>query len=496
MSHLFSFFSCTNNCLAIAAFAVVLLYEVINGFHDSANAIATVIYTHALSSKLAVILSGIFNFLGVVLGGLGVAYTIVHLISIDLLFDINSSYGLKAIFSILLAAIFWNLCTWILCLPNSSSHTLVGTIIGINITYAISNNISVMDSFNFDKFLNVFLSLIISPILGLIISGILVLVLNFFWKIIQESYYLYMFSRTYKHLQKDVTPPFLVRAILILSSIGVSYSHGANDGQKGIGLIMLILICIFPSEYFVNLCASQYDINQTRNSVYSLENYYIHNKKSLKRSTNIMAIHSIDKNSLSLDKSSDEKILNVFQSLKKLLDNTLSYKELHIDQRYKLRQLLLYMTEFIDTINKYSQIKSDDKHFLKKLKKSLICTIEYAPIWIIMLVALALSIGTLMGWKRIVTTFGEKIGTKNITYVQAISSQLTAAISMSTASYTGVPVSTTHIISSSIAGAILVNGDKIQTRTVKNIIISWVLTFPISIVLSSILYWISLTMIN
>ncbi|XBC44362.1 MAG: inorganic phosphate transporter [Buchnera aphidicola (Schlechtendalia peitan)] len=492
MSYLFSFMSYANNFLAVIALLIVLSYEIINGFHDSANAIATVIYTRALSSRLAVILSGIFNFLGVAFGGLSVAYTIVHLLSIDLLLNINSSYGLKAIFSMLLAAMLWNLCTWILCLPTSSSHTLVGTIIGVNITYAISNHYSIVSSFNLDKLLSVFLSLIISPVLGLIVAGVLVLILKYCWKFIQNNFFL----RHQKKYRKEGTPPFLVKIILILSSIGVSYSHGANDGQKGIGLIMLILICILPSEYFVNLHTSQYTITQTKNAIYHLEDYYIHNKINLKKSIDVMATHSIDKQLLLFKKSPDEKILNIFKNLHKLLNHTLNYKELNVDQRYQLRQSLLYITEFIEVINKYSPIKSDDKYFLNNLKKNLICTIEYAPIWIIILVALSLSIGTIMGWKRIVKTFGEKIGTKDITYVQAISSQLTAAISIGTASYTGVPVSTTHIISSSIAGTILVNGDKIQIRTVKNIIIAWILTFPISIILSSSLYWISLQIIH
>jgi len=496
MSYLFYFFGYNNNFLIIFSLLLILLYEVINGFHDSANAIATVIYTHALSSELAVMLSGICNFLGVIFGGLSVAYTIVHLLSINLLLNIDSIYGLKAIFSMLLAAILWNLCTWFLCLPTSSSHTLIGAIIGINITYAINNNCSIMHVFNFNKLFSVFLSLIFSPILGLILAGILVLILKYFWRVSKNSYVVNAISKPYKQCKKSIKPPFLVRIILILSSMGVSYSHGANDGQKGIGLIMLILICVAPSGYFVNLHASKCDINQTKNSILDLKKYYLHNKNNLQNSVNMMKIHVNNKKLMLFSQSNDTNILNVLYSSQKLLDNVCDYKELKSDQRYQLRQSLLYLTEFIDVINQYSSIKFEDRYFLNKLKKNLSNTIEYAPIWIIVLVALSLSIGTLIGWRRIVTTFGEKIGKKKMTYAQAISSQLTAAISISTASYTGIPVSTTHIISSSIAGTILINGDEIQTQTIKNIIIVWVLTFPVSIVLSSGLYWISLKLIN
>ncbi|XBC43313.1 MAG: inorganic phosphate transporter [Buchnera aphidicola (Meitanaphis flavogallis)] len=499
MSFLFSYSNYNSNFLIIIAFVMILSYEVINGFHDSANAIATIIYTHTLSSELAVIVSGIFNFLGVMFGGLSVAYTIVHLLSIDLLLNINSSYGLKAIFSILFAAMLWNLCTWFFYLPTSSSHTLIGTIIGINITYAISNHFSIIGSFNFSKLLNVFLSLIISPILGLVFSGILVLLFQRFWKISNNNSCYYTTNITqnsYDPCHRNVNPPFLVKTVLILSSIGVSYSHGANDGQKGIGLIMLVLICLFPSEYFVNLNASKCDINQTKSSVLNLEKYYIHNKFSLQKSVDIMSTRATNIKFLSFKRSPDEKMLAIFHYAYNLLQGKLSYTELNIDQRYKLRQSLLYITEFIDIINQDFMIKSTDKHFLNNLKKDLLYTVEYAPIWIIVLVAVSLSIGTVIGWRRIAMTFGEKIGTKNMTYAQAMASQLTSAISIGTASYTGIPVSTTHIVSSSITGTILINGDEVQMRTIKNIIVAWILTFPVSMILSSSLYWISLKFIS
>ncbi|XBC37663.1 MAG: inorganic phosphate transporter [Buchnera aphidicola (Meitanaphis microgallis)] len=495
MSYLFSYFSYNSILLIVLAFSIVLSYEIINGFHDSANSIATVIYTHALSSELAVVTSGIFNFLGVVFGGLSVAYAIVHLISIDLLLNINSIYGLKAIFSILFSAILWNLCTWFFYLPTSSSHTLIGAIVGIDIAYAICNHCSIIDALNFNKLLNVLLSLIISPILGLIIAGILVYVLKCFWKVSKEGYCINTTPKIYEKYSENIYPPYLVRIILILSSIGVSYSHGANDGQKGIGLIMLVLVCIFPSEYFVNLNASQYDINQTKQSISHLEKYYKNNKSNLKDSINIFATHTVNTKLMFSPKFFDKRLLNIFHSIQELLKNVFSYKDLNVHQRCELRRSLLYVTEFIEIINQNSMITSNEKHFLNNLKKNLSCTIEYAPIWIIMLVALSLSIGSMIGWRRIAITFGEKIGNKDITYAQAISSQLTAAASIGTASYTGIPVSTTHIVSSSIAGAILVNGDGIQTRTIKNIVIAWILTFPVSIILSGSLYWISLKLI-
>lgn len=484
MLYLFSYSDLNHNLFIFLALFFVLFYEAINGFHDTANAVSTLIYTRAMSANIAVIISGIFNFLGVLFGGLTVAYAIVHLLPNDLLLNNNSHHSLAMVFSILLAAILWNLSTWYFCLPASSSHSLIGAIIGVGLTNAIITGSSVLHALNIPKILNVFISLILSPIIGLIISAGLIFLLrcitNKYKKL--NPIHLTPLEREINNGQKN--PPFLIKMALILSSIGVSYSHGANDGQKGIGLIMLVLIGIAPSNFLVNLNSSQNDIIHTKKTINFLKKYYTNNYlQTIKKNNN---------KNLYLNYS---KIIKNVKKTEILLHNIYNYKMLNIKQRFQLRHFLLCIAENIDQITNF-KINNNEKNFLFKTKIEILKNVEYAPIWIILIVAFALSIGTMFGWKRIVITIGEKIGKKRMTYAQAMSAQITASFSIGIASYTGIPVSTTHILSSSVAGSMLADGNQIQKSTIKNIIIAWILTLPISILLSGFLYWITLCLIN
>ena len=161
-----------------------------------------------------------------------------------------------------------------------------------------------------------------------------------------------------------------------------------------------------------------------------------------------------------------------------------------------MRRLLMCISDTADKAAKLPGVSNEDKRFLTKLKDDLLNTVEYAPIWIIVAVALALSLGTMVGWRRVATTIGEKIGKKGMTYAQGMSAQMTAAVSIGVASYTGMPVSTTHVLSSSVAGTMLVDGGGVQSRTIKSILLAWVFTLPISILLSGGLYWIALQFVS
>jgi low-affinity inorganic phosphate transporter len=242
MLYLFSYSDVNHSLFVFLALLFVLFYEAINGFHDTANAVSTLIYTRAISAHIAVIMSGIFNFLGVLLGGLTVAYAIVHLLPNDLLLNSSANNALAMVFSMLLAAIIWNLSTWYFCLPASSSHSLIGSIIGIGLTNALVTGSSLVNALNISKMTNVFLSLIFSPIIGLIIAGGLIFLLRHYFNNSKHFYHIHMTPLEREITEGKKKPPFLIRIALILSSIGVSYAHGANDGQKGIGLIMLVLI--------------------------------------------------------------------------------------------------------------------------------------------------------------------------------------------------------------------------------------------------------------
>ncbi|VFP83373.1 inorganic phosphate transporter PitA [Candidatus Erwinia haradaeae] len=494
MLDLFSALDFHTGYLLFIALFFILFYEAINGFHDTANAVATVIYTRALSSQLAVVMSGIFNFFGVLLGGLSVAYAIVHLLPTDLLLNIRSTHGLIMLCSMLLAAIIWNLSTWYFGLPASSSHTLIGGIIGISLTHAWITHNSLVEALNIPKMLNILLSLIISPLFGFIIAGSLIFVLRKYWSGNKKRQRIHMTPGERERFDGKRKPPFWTRVALILSAIGVSYSHGANDGQKGIGLMMLVLIAVAPAGFAVNMNASGYDIFRTRSAVHHLYQYY-----SQRPAIFLKKIHQVSPITPITDSASQPQnrmksrcdISDTFLTIIKaqeILDNLVNYHTINIEQRIYLRHLLMCIANTVDKVSLLPNTPPIDQILLSKLKKDLLNTIEYAPIWIIMMVAIALSLGTMTGWRRIATTIGEKVGKKGMTYAQGMSAQLTAAVSIGVASYTGIPVSTTHILSSSVAGTILLSGGGIQLRTVKIILIAWLLTLPISMLLSGALY--------
>nr|WP_318383458.1 inorganic phosphate transporter PitA [uncultured Enterobacter sp.] len=498
MLHLFAGLDLHTGLLLLLALAFVLFYEAINGFHDTANAVATVIYTRAMRSQVAVVMAAVFNFFGVLLGGLSVAYAIVHMLPTDLLLNVSSAHGLAMVFSMLLAAIIWNLGTWYLGLPASSSHTLIGAIIGIGLTNALMTGTSVVDALNIPKVINIFASLIVSPIVGLVFAGGLIFLLRRFWNGTKKRDRIHMTPAEREKKDGKKKPPFWTRTALILSAIGVSFSHGANDGQKGIGLIMLVLIGVAPAGFVVNMNASGYDITRTRDAVNNVETYFQQHPALMQKATGFDPLIPAPDEVVTKPNEfhcHPGRAVNALDRAKEMLTNIESYDKLPVEQRGQLRRILLCISDITDKVAKQPEVSADDQRLLKKLKGDMLSTIEYAPIWIIMAVALALGLGTMIGWRRVATTIGEKIGKKGMTYAQGMSAQMTAAVSIGLASYTGMPVSTTHVLSSSVAGTMLVDGGGLQRKTVTNILMAWVFTLPASIILSGGLYWISLHLI-
>ena len=498
MLHLFAGLDLHTGLLLLLALAFVLFYEAINGFHDTANAVATVIYTRAMRSQLAVAMAALFNFFGVLLGGLSVAYAIVHMLPTDLLLNMGSAHGLAMVFSMLLAAIIWNLGTWYFGLPASSSHTLIGAIIGIGLTNALMTGTSVVDALNIPKVIGIFASLIISPIVGLVIAGGLIFILRRYWSGTKKRARIHLTPAEREKKDGKKKPPSWTRIALILSAIGVSFSHGANDGQKGIGLVMLVLIGVAPAGFVVNMNASGYEITRTRDAVNNVETFFQQRPDLLKKATGVdQLVPSPDTNTAANGEfhCHPANTINALDRVKTMLTGVETYDSLSPDQRGQLRRIMLCISDTTDKVAKLPDVSADDQRLLKKLKTDMLSTIEYAPIWIIMAVALALGIGTMIGWRRVATTIGEKIGKKGMTYAQGMSAQMTAAVSIGLASYTGMPVSTTHVLSSSVAGTMLVDGGGLQKKTVTSILMAWVLTLPAAIILSGVLYWLSLKLI-
>jgi len=495
MLHLFAGLDFHTGLLLLLALAFVLFYEAINGFHDTANAVATVIYTRALRSQVAVVMAAVFNFFGVLLGGLSVAYAIVHMLPTDLLLNVSSGHGLAMVFSLLFAAIIWNLGTWYFGLPASSSHTLIGAIIGIGLTNALMTGTSVVDALNIPKVLGIFGSLIISPIVGLVVAGGLIFLLRRYWSGTKKRARIHLTPAEREKKDGKKKPPFWTRIALIISAIGVAFSHGANDGQKGIGLVMLVLIGVAPAGFVVNMNATGYEITRTRDAINNVETYFQQRPDLLKKAT------GVDQLIPSPEAGATEpaqfhchpaNAINALERAKGMLTDVESYEKLTPEQRGQMRRIMLCISDVTEKVSKLPEVSADDQRLLKKLKVDMLNTIEYAPIWIIMAVALALGLGTMIGWRRVATTIGEKIGKKGMTYAQGMSAQMTAAVSIGLASYTGMPVSTTHVRSSSVAGTMLVDGGGLQRKTVTSILMAWVFTLPASILLSGGLYWISL----
>lgn len=327
-------------------------FEFVNGFHDTANAVATVIYTKSLTPTTAVVWSGIMNFLGLITGGVGVTMAIVGLIPKEILTDVNTYHSIQMVSALLISAISWNLFTWYKGIPASSSHTLIGAIIGIGVGYSILTGEDVV---NWGKVTDIGYALLLSPILGFALVIILMMIL-------------YKFAKRkdiFREPDGVTPPPFWIRATLFTTCGLVSFFHGRNDGQKGIGLVMIILMSFLPD-------------------MYHLEN------------------------------------------------------------------------------------------------------VSNPPMWVMWMVAVSLGLGTMVGWKRIVVTIGEKIGKSHLTYAQGASSELVAAITIGLSTAFKLPVSTTHILSSGIAGSMVASkGVKnLQTKTLKTILSAWILTLPVTIITS------------
>lgn len=467
------------------ALTFVLAFEFINGFHDTANAVATVIYTRAMRPSIAVIASGLFNILGVLVGGVGVAYAIVHLLPVELLIDIDTGRGLAMVFSLLTAAIAWNLGTWYLGIPASSSHTLIGSILGVGLANCWIADIRVTEGVNWQKAIDIAISLITSPIAGFVVAGLILISLK--WKKPHSSMHKTPEFRLGDAGKKH--PPFWNRLVLILSAMGVSFVHGSNDGQKGIGLIMLVLIGIVPAHFVLNLDSTGYDIARTRDAAYHLSGFYQRNADTL---SHYLALGKSNGTDLPAKFRCDPRQTEItLTALQRSLEGVRHFGELTPQQRIDVRRYLLCLDDTARKVANLAYLPIAEKQDLARLRHDLTTTTEYAPFWVVLAVALALGVGTMIGWRRVVLTVGEKIGNQGMTYAQGMSAQITAAMAIGLANVFSLPVSTTHVLSSGVAGTMVANRCGLQRQTVSHIVLAWLLTLPASMILSASVYWLA-----
>ncbi|MDP4209354.1 MAG: inorganic phosphate transporter [Bacteroidota bacterium] len=452
--------------LVICIFAACC-FEFINGFHDTANAVATVIYTNSMKPTVAVIWSGICNFLGVLVGGIAVAMGIVNLLPLSILIDQSVAHSIAMIAALILTAILWNLGTWYFGIPCSSSHTLLGSIFGVGLAYGFLPHVGVI-ALNWQKVKDVFLFLLISPLIGFAFTMAVVLLVKQFVK----------YKKLFHEPVKKKAPPFWIRGFLILTSTGLSFTHGQNDGQKGVGLLMIILIALVPVHFAVD--------------------HTMHPDKLMLQANNIETVLSkVDPSGLSASgKASLGIIKEKIDTMQSTLTGVGNFKNLKKESNFEIRKDILIIAKESSKIlspdvdDPILKLSKEDKVQLKDSISEMKKFTEYAPLWVILLISISLGLGTMIGWKRIVVTIGEKIGKEHMNYAQGASANLVTAITIGVSSSFGLPVSTTHILSSGVAGSMFAtHGIKnLRMKMIKSIMIAWLVTLPVTILLSGSLF--------
>jgi phosphate/sulfate permease len=442
----------------IISIVLVIFFEFINGFHDTANAVATVIYTNSMKPTIAVVFSGIMNFIGVFLGGIGVAMGIVNLLPIEIMVDPDIWHSVSMILAILLTSIIWNFGTWYVGLPASSSHTLIGSILGIGLAFYF---ITGKDAVNWGKAQEIGLALFISPLFGFAAA---IVMMYIFKRLIKNE-------TIYKEPIPGKKPPLWIRGILIASCGLVSSAHGSNDGQKGIGMLMLVLIVFLPKTYIIN---PNTDLDQLKASA-----FVINEKLTLVDTTRLARKPDLDWFK-AVQRANIE--INSITTKSKTLSN------LNDDERFALRTDVIIIAKNFEKLNEQGNLSltSKESRVVKENIDRLKTANEYAPDWVKIVISIALGLGTMVGWKRIVQTVGEKIGKQHMSYAQGAAAQIIASSTISLSTQLHLPVSTTHVLSSGIAGTMVAKKGlkNLQKKTIRNILLAWVLTLPITIILS------------
>jgi PiT family inorganic phosphate transporter len=466
------------------ALLIALGFEFVNGFHDTANAVATVIYTHSLPPNFAVMWSGLFNFLGVLTSTGAVAFGVLSLLPVELILQVSSGAGFAMVFALLIAAIIWNVGTWWLGLPASSSHTLIGSIIGVGIANALMHGRDGTSGVDWEQAVKVGESLLISPLVGFICSALLLLLLR---SLIKNP-------ALYKEPQGNKPPPWWIRGILVLTCTGVSFAHGSNDGQKGMGLIMLILIGTVPMAYALNRAMPAEEM--TRFVVLAQAAQQALQKSAVATPAPVGAADpratlSTYVRTKELNPAVVPALAALVGSIGSQVKEYGSLARVPIETVGNVRNDMYLSSEAIRLLDKSSPapLDADAKASLKAFRGEVDGATKFIPLWVKVAVAIALGLGTMVGWKRIVITVGEKIGKTHLTYAQGASAEVVAMLTIGAADMFGLPVSTTHVLASGVAGTMAANGSGLQVATIRNLVMAWVLTLPAAMLISGSLYW-------
>jgi PiT family inorganic phosphate transporter len=469
------------------ALLIALGFEFVNGFHDTANAVATVIYTNSMSPNLAVLWSGTFNFLGVLASTGAVAFTIVSLLPVELILQVGSGAGFDMVFALLIAAILWNLGTWYFGLPSSSSHTLIGSIIGVGLMNqlmaASANGTSGVD---WSQAAKIGETLLFSPLIRFSAAWLLLTILKAVIRI----------PALYQEPEGNKPPPVWIRGLLILTCTGVSFFHGGNDGQKGMGLIMLILIGTVPTAYALNRTMHEQDVAMfmaaSREAQTALSRYGAGAPPADARAAVLEIVRT-----RTITAQGVPALAAMTATIAKQVGDYGSMDKVPPTSMVNIRNEMYLVSEGLRFMGKAKalNVSDADKKSLAAYKKQLDHSTKFIPTWVKVVVAIALGLGTMIGWKRIVVTVGERIGKTHLTYAQGASAELVAMATIGAAELYGLPVSTTHVLSSGVAGSMVANHSGLQWSTVRNLLMAWVLTLPASIAISGGLYWLLRTVL-
>ena len=479
--------------LAIGAFAflglallIALGFEFVNGFHDTANAVATVIYTHSMPPLFAVVWSGAFNFLGVMVSTGAVAYSIITLLPVELILQVGSTAGYAMIFALLIAAIVWNLGTWALGIPNSSSHALVGSIMGVGLANQLMAPVGQATSgVDWSQATKIVQALLFSPFVGFVASALLLLAMKALIK-----------NRTLYEAPKDDSPPPLwIRGLLILTCTSVSFAHGGNDGQKGMGLIMLILIGAAPTAYALNRTMPDSSTPGFVAAAHQAQTVFATHAAGAPVMPLPAARATVGDalKTKKLDQPAVYAALSVVSAdIEQQVQNYGTIRKVPAAETPNMRNDMYLVGDALRVLEKSKTAKfsADEMKTVKGFEKGLQAGTRFIPTWVKISVAIALGLGTMVGWKRIVVTVGEKIGKEHLTYAQGASAEVIAAVTISAAVLYGLPVSTTHILSSGVAGTMAANGSGLQWSTVRSIAMAWVLTLPAAMAIAGGLYFV------
>jgi inorganic phosphate transporter, PiT family len=467
--------------LLALALLIALGFEFVNGFHDTANAVATVIYTHSLEPNMAVVWSGICNLAGVLFSTGTVAFAVVTLLPVELILQVSSGAGFAMVFALLIAAIIWNLGTWWFGLPASSSHTMVGSIIGVGLANQLLSLHNGASGLDWQQVVKVLKALLISPLLGFALAGLLILI----------SKQLFKYPSLYCAPKNNQPPPWPIRGLLIGTCTGVSFFHGSNDGQKGMGLIMLILIGTVPTAYALNHAVSPAQIQDfIAASAQAGQILERHEDPAAEPSRDARAEVTTYLRTKQLQPGTILAVRELTTEVNREVVQYKEFKSVPAEHQTNVRNDMYLTSEALRTMAKNHNpgFTAEETRALDSYRSKLDTATKFIPDWVKVAVALALGLGTMVGWRRVVVTVGEKIGKEHLTYAQGASAGLITMATIWAADQYGLPVSTTHILSSGVAGTMAANGSGLRLSTVRNIAAGWVFTLPAAALLSGTLY--------